>query len=95
MEERGFIKVVVDANSDVVLGAAMMCARATDMIGEFVSAVANKLTANPNFDMYIHVDAKADIAPFQELLKDNKQVFFLENIYRLRHQVYTFPIYVA
>ena len=45
-EERGFIKVVVDANSDVVLGAAMMCARATDMVGEFVTAVANKLTAN-------------------------------------------------
>ena len=45
-EERGFIKVVVDANSDVVLGAAMMCARATDMVGEFVTAVANKLTAH-------------------------------------------------
>lgn len=45
-EERGFIKVVVDANTDVVLGAAMMCARATDMVGEFVTAVANKLTAH-------------------------------------------------
>lgn len=46
MEERGFIKVVVDAERDVILGAAMMCARATDMIGEFVTAVANKLTAH-------------------------------------------------
>ena len=45
-EERGFIKIVVDANTDVVLGAAMMCARATDMVGEFVTAVANKLTAH-------------------------------------------------
>jgi len=45
-EERGFIKVVIDANTDVVLGAAMMCARATDMVGEFVTAVANKLTAH-------------------------------------------------
>lgn len=44
-EERGFIKVVVCADTEVVLGAQMMCARATDMIGEFGTAVANKLTA--------------------------------------------------
>lgn len=44
-EERGFIKVVVCAETGVILGAQMMCARATDMIGEFVTAVANQLTA--------------------------------------------------
>lgn len=44
-EERGFIKVVVCAETGIILGAQMMCARATDMIGEFVTAVANKLTA--------------------------------------------------
>ena len=44
-EERGFIKVVADAETGVILGAQMMCARATDMIGEFGTAVANKLTA--------------------------------------------------
>lgn len=44
-EERGFIKVIVDKETDVILGAQMMCARATDMIGEFVTAVANGLTA--------------------------------------------------
>ena len=38
-EERGFIK-----ETDVILGAQMMCARATDMIGEFVTAIANKMT---------------------------------------------------
>lgn len=43
-EERGFIKVVSDAETEVILGAQMMCARATDMIGEFGTAVANKLT---------------------------------------------------
>lgn len=43
-EERGFIKVVADSKSGVVLGAQMMCARATDMIGEFTTAVANGLT---------------------------------------------------
>lgn len=44
-EERGFVKVVVCAETDVILGAQMMCARATDMIGEFGTAVANGLTA--------------------------------------------------
>ncbi|MGC4020143.1 MAG: dihydrolipoyl dehydrogenase [Muricomes sp.] len=45
-EERGFIKVVADAGSEVILGAQMMCARATDMIGEFGTAVANGLTVH-------------------------------------------------
>lgn len=43
-EERGFVKIVADKQSKVVLGAQMMCARATDMIGEFGTAVANRLT---------------------------------------------------
>lgn len=43
-EERGFIKVVAHAETKVILGAQMMCARATDMIGEFATAVANGLT---------------------------------------------------
>ncbi|WHH57160.1 dihydrolipoyl dehydrogenase [Petroclostridium sp. X23] len=45
MEERGFIKVVFDEKTDVILGAQMMCARATDMIGEMATAIANKLTS--------------------------------------------------
>lgn len=44
-EERGFVKVIVEADTDVVIGAQMMCARATDMIGELVTAVVNRLTA--------------------------------------------------
>ena len=43
-EERGFIKIVADEETDVILGAQMMCARATDMIGEFVTAIVNKMT---------------------------------------------------
>ena len=43
-EERGFIKIIAEADSKVVLGAQMMCARATDMIGEMATAAANKLT---------------------------------------------------
>jgi len=43
-EERGFIKVVANADTDEILGAQMMCARATDMISEFVTAIANEKT---------------------------------------------------
>lgn len=45
-EERGFVKVIADAESEVLLGAQMMCARATDMIGEFATAIANRLTVS-------------------------------------------------
>jgi len=45
-EERGFIKIVADAESGVILGGQMMCARATDMIGEVGTAIANRLTAH-------------------------------------------------
>ncbi len=45
-EERGFVKIVAEEDTGVILGAQMMCARATDMIGEFVTAVANGLTAS-------------------------------------------------
>lgn len=44
-EEQGFIKVVFAADSDVLLGAQMMCPRATDMIGELATAIANGLTS--------------------------------------------------
>ena len=43
-QERGFIKVVADADSHVVLGAQMMCARATDMVSQFATAIVNGLT---------------------------------------------------
>lgn len=43
-EDRGFIKIVAREDTGVILGAHMMCARATDMIGEFVTAVVNGLT---------------------------------------------------
>ena len=43
-QERGFIKVVADADDHRILGAQMMCARATDMIGEFGTAIVNGLT---------------------------------------------------
>lgn len=41
---RGFVKVVVDEETDALLGAQMMCERATDMIGEMNAAIAAGLT---------------------------------------------------
>lgn len=46
---------------------------------KIVARVANQLTKNKNFDMYIHVDLKTDIEPFQNMLKNNDQVHFVEN----------------
>lgn len=43
-EERGFVKILADKETKKVLGVQMMCARATDMIGEFGNAVANGFT---------------------------------------------------
>lgn len=45
-EERGFIKVVAEKDTKTILGAQMMCARATDMIGEFVTAITNRMTVS-------------------------------------------------
>ena len=44
LQERGFIKVVVDAETDKLLGVQMMCGRATDLISEFAAAIANGMT---------------------------------------------------
>lgn len=44
-EENGFIRLVFEAYSDTIVGAQMMCPRATDMIGEIATAIANGLTA--------------------------------------------------
>ncbi|MDO4177372.1 MAG: dihydrolipoyl dehydrogenase [Bacillota bacterium] len=43
-EERGFVKVVAEEASHKVIGAQMMCARATDMIAEFTTAISNDMT---------------------------------------------------
>ena len=41
----GFICLVFEAYSNTIVGAQMICPRATDMIGEMATAVANGLTA--------------------------------------------------
>ena len=43
-QERGFIKVIADKENGKILGAQMMCARATDMISELAAAIVNELT---------------------------------------------------
>lgn len=44
LQERGFIKIIVDKETDCILGAQMMCAHATDMISQFTQAIQQKLT---------------------------------------------------
>ncbi|NCA92791.1 dihydrolipoyl dehydrogenase, partial [bacterium] len=41
----GFVKTVFDKTTQKLLGAVIMCSRATDMIGELALALANGLTA--------------------------------------------------
>lgn len=43
-QERGFIKIVADAETHKILGAQLMCARATDMVSEFTNTIVNGLT---------------------------------------------------
>lgn len=43
-QERGFIKLVFHENTRVLLGAQLMCARATDLVSELAAAIANELT---------------------------------------------------
>lgn len=45
-DERGYIKVVCDSTSNRILGAQMICARATDMINELSTAIVNGLTTD-------------------------------------------------
>ncbi len=42
--ERGFIKVISEAETGKLLGAVLLCDRATDMISEFATAITNGLT---------------------------------------------------
>lgn len=42
--ERSFIKVICDAATDRILGASLLCDRATDMVSEFTTAIVNGLT---------------------------------------------------
>lgn len=43
--ESGFVKLILDEN-DVILGAQLICPRATDMIGELALAISKGLTKN-------------------------------------------------
>lgn len=39
MQDRGFIKIIADPQTEKILGAQLMCARATDMITQFSQAI--------------------------------------------------------
>ena len=67
---RGFIKVVYDGESGAVLGAQLLCERATDLVGEFASAVsrgetledmARVIRAHPTFAEAVGEAAEAGL----------------------------------
>ena len=44
-QERGFIRLVAREDNEKIVGAQLMCARATDMIGELALAISRGITA--------------------------------------------------
>ena len=44
-KQEGFIRLIFEAYTNTLVGAQIMCNRATDMIGEMATAIANSLTA--------------------------------------------------
>lgn len=43
-DERGFVKIVTEAQTGKIIGAQLMCSRASDMIMELAAAITNGLT---------------------------------------------------
>ena len=48
-----------------------------------VARAAKKLTADEHFDMYVHVDLKTELAPFEEALREINRVFLIEKRYKV------------
>ncbi|MCL2580008.1 MAG: dihydrolipoyl dehydrogenase [Oscillospiraceae bacterium] len=44
--DRGFVKLVFDEQTEMLLGAQLMCGRATDLIGELTAAIVTGATAS-------------------------------------------------
>jgi len=44
LQERGFVKVVFDSDTNKLLGIQMMCGHATDLISEWTMTIANSMT---------------------------------------------------
>ena len=69
-QDRGFVKVIVDADSNYIIGAQLMCDRASDMISIFTQAIDLKLRVDemqqviyphPSFSEAIH-EALCDVS---------------------------------
>lgn len=72
-QDRGFLKLVFTREEKKVLGAQLMCARATDMISLFTTAIANSLTVTEmRRAMYPHPTFSEGISELLELAEKNK-----------------------
>lgn len=74
-EERGFIRLVFEAYSYNLVGAQIVCPRATDMISEMATAIANGLTAKQLlFAMRAHPTYSEGItAAIEDAMKTKKE----------------------
>lgn len=70
-QERGFIKLVADTNTGILLGAQLMCARATDMAGELGLAIGKEMTAKDVASVVMaHPTFSEGIAEAAQILAD-------------------------
>lgn len=69
--ERGFIKVVAEKETGKILGAQLMCERATDLIAVFTEAIVNGLTVGQMSEaIFAHPTFSEGIGEVLELLTD-------------------------
>ncbi len=72
--DRGFIKLVANAETGALIGAQLMCERATDLVAEFSAAIANHLTARQLLRaMRAHPTFSEAVTPALEALEINKR----------------------
>ena len=68
-QERGFVKLVYREDNRKLLGAQLMCARATDMVSNITTAIANELTVEDmKKTMYPHPTFSEGIGEALELV---------------------------
>lgn len=74
-EKTGFIRLIFEAYSNSIVGAQIVCPRATDMISEMATAIANGLTASQlSLAMRAHPTYSEGIsAAIEDAMKDGKK----------------------
>lgn len=71
-EDRGFVKILAKREDGVIIGAQLMCANATDMIGELTLAVSSYMTVDSCADLVVraHPTYEETVGEALRLLRD-------------------------